>query len=96
MEGGHHQPKLITIRPKIQNMSSIDGYIVSLIPPPLTPQRNSNTKLTIILQASAMRAVSMGDGSFNNAMELIQKQNEDLSLRQQPIINGVNSNHAGK
>ena len=40
-----------------------------------------------------MRAVSMGDGSFNNAMELIHKQNEDLSMRQQPIING---NHAGK
>merc|ERR1719192_3278413 len=37
----------------------------------------------------------MGDGSFNNAMELIQKQSEDLSLRQQPIINGVNSNHGG-
>ena len=90
MEGGHHQPKLITIRPKIQNMSSIDGYIVSSTRP--FPS-HSHTKLTVILQASAMRAVSMGDGSFNNAMELIHKQNEDLSMRQQPIING---NHAGK
>ena len=43
-----------------------------------------------------MRAVSMGDGSFNNAMELIHKQSEDLTTRQQPVINGVNSNHAGK
>ena len=95
MEGGHHQPKLITIRPKIQNMSSIDGYIVSSNPslPTSLYTRHSDTKLTLILQASAMRAVSMGDGSFNNAMELIHKQNEDLSMRQQPIING---NHAGK
>ena len=36
-----------------------------------------------------MRAVSMGDGSFNNAMDLIHKQSEDLTTRQQqPVING--------
>ena len=44
-----------------------------------------------------MRAVSMGDGSFNNAMDLIHKQSEDLTTRQQPVINGINnSNHTGE
>lgn len=43
-----------------------------------------------------MRAVSMGDGSFNNAMDLIHKQGEDITNRQQPVINGVNgNNHSG-
>ena len=96
MESIDHQPKLITIRPKIQQ-TSYDGYIVSQVTDIFKsflwtfPDVNIET---LNFQASAMRAVSMGDSS---PLELIQKQPDEL---RQPCVNGAvngiaGSNHTG-
>ena len=96
MESIDHQPKLITIRPKIQQ-TSYDGYIVSqgtdIFKSFLWTFPDVNIE-TLNFQASAMRAVSMGDSS---PLDLIQKQPDEL---RQPCVNGAvngiaGSNHTG-
>ena len=49
-----------------------------------------------LLQASAMRAVTMGDGGLNSAMDNVMRQAEDL-VNRQPNINGLTAtNHTGQ
>ena len=98
MESIDHQPKLITIRPKIQQ-TNYDGYIVSRAEwQLLSPVFLQESEFCSYFQASAMRAVSMGDGgNFNNPFDQVQKQPEEL---RQPYVNGAvngiaGSNHTG-
>ena len=104
MESFDHQPKLITIRPKIQQ-TNYDGYIVSRVTQTLLPvfsESHLDVKFMKCshFQASAMRAVSMGDGgNFNNPFDQGQRQPEEL---RQPHVNvngaanGITgSNHTG-
>ena len=55
-----------------------------------------NLTVNYLLQASAMRAVTMGEGGLNSAMDNVMRQAEDL-VNRQPNINGLTAtNHTGQ
>ena len=102
------RPKLITIRPKIQQQNGMDGFIVSFS----TLRRSiilsfvllflvsfqlllRNSKSLFPFQASAIRAVSMGEGHLDKALDIIHRQNDDY-INRQPCVNGLaHSNNTG-
>ena len=93
------RPKLITIRPKIQQQNGMDGFIVSFS----SLMKIYHTQLTLfssnflhLFQASAIRAVSMGEGRLDAALDIIHRQNDDY-INRQPCVNGLaNSNNTGR
>ena len=94
------RPKLVTIRPKIQQQNGMDGFIVSLIISKMScesVQASSEVlKMFSKFQASAIRAVSMGEGHLDKALDIIHRQNDDY-INRQPCVNGLaSSNNTGK
>ena len=92
------RPKLITIRPKIQQQNGMDGFIVSFF---LLSDEIYHTQFVLFLhycfhfQASAIRAVSMGEGRLDTALDIIHRQNDDY-INRQPCVNGLaHSNNTG-